>query len=190
MAAGDSATSICNIGLIAIGEEPIASLGDNRKAAILCATRYDQIRRKVLRMHPWNFARKQAQLAAGTAGPLFTYANAYPLPPDFIRMDDLPDNDQAAWDVIGNQLMTDEGAPLNVLYVSDVQDPTRFDPLFVEALGYSIAAELAQPMRQSQSLEQEMLTKVKDNLAIAQLIGSQENSSAEWDVDVWLRHRR
>ena len=153
MAAGDSVVSICNIGLIALGEKPISSLNDPVKTAILCAARYDQIRRAVLRGAPWNCGKKQTLLAASPTAPLFTYRNAFPLPADFVRMFNLPENDQATWEVIGNLLMTDEGAPLQTLYIFDLQDPTQFDPLLTEAIGQAIGAELARPLGRDKSLK-------------------------------------
>lgn len=189
MAAGDSVVGICNIGLIALGVTPIASLNDPSKAAILSNARYDQIRRELLRAHDWNFAKKQAQLAAAATPPLFTYANAYPTPADFIRMSDLPDNEQAIWEVIGNQIMTDEGAPLNAVYISDIQDPTRFDPIFVAGLGLAMAVELCEPITGSDTKIARLEQKIEGKLSAARLAGSQENASREWDVDIWLRRR-
>lgn len=189
MAAGDSIVSICNIGLIELGEDPIAALTDRRKAAILANARYDQVRRSILRSAPWNCAKKQAQLAASTTPPAFTYANAYPTPADFIRMFDLPENDQAVWEVIGNTICTDEGSPLDTLYIFDLVDPTRFDPLLAESIGYAMGAALAVPLKQSKQARNDLLSIVEGKLAAARLAASQENSPKEWDVDVWLRQR-
>lgn len=190
MAAGDSIVGICNIGLIALGEDPIISLSDNRKAAILCSARYDQVRRATLASHPWGCTKKQIQLASSTTAPLFTYANAYPLPADFLRMIDMPENDEAVWEVVGNVLMTDEGAPLDIIYGCDLQDPTRFEPLLVEALGFALAAVLARPLKQSSDLKQEMEGELDRRMSIARLVSSQADSPREWDEDIWLRRRR
>ncbi|HWK44923.1 MAG TPA: hypothetical protein VNT30_09390 [Stellaceae bacterium] len=190
MSLGDSIISICNTALFALGEDPISSLGDPTKRAILCKARFDPVRRAVLRAYPWNCAKKQAQLAAAATPPLFTYANAYPLPPDFLRMYDLPESDKAQWEIIGRQLLTDEGAPLDVVYIQDLTDPTVMDPLLVECIGDQLAAELAQPLTQSQAKQQGMLTVLKGKLDAARLADSQQNSPVEWDEDIWLRSRR
>lgn len=190
MAAGDSIVGICNLGLIEIGEDPISALTDNRKAAILCNARYDQVRRDLLRSHTWNFARKRAQLAAVTVGPAFEYVNAYALPNDFLRVVELPDNIEAKWQVEGLQLLTDETAPLNLVYIYDCADPTVFDPMFVKALGYAMGEALAWPVAASRDVQAKM-GKLKDAcIPEARLVGSQENSAREWDEDVWLRSRQ
>lgn len=189
MAAGDSATSICNIGLIELGEPPLVSLQDNRKAALICNARYDQIRREILQAYIWNEAKKQAVLAASPVAPLFTYGNAYPLPGDFIRMVDLPDNDQAVWEVMSGQLLTDEGAPLHVLYGWDLQDPTKFSPLLSTVIGLAIGVDLCKPLTGSLAERDRLLNMIQGKLETARLANAQQNSSREWDVDVWLRHR-
>lgn len=194
MAAGDSTVSICNIALVALGEDLITSLADNTKRAILCNARYQDCRRFSLRSHPWNCNRKQVQLANDPVGPLFTFQNKFPLPGDFIRMLNLPENDMSLWDVMSDGtkmcLFTDAGAPLNMVYGFDLQDPTQFDPLLVHVIAYHLASELAVPLTQNVQRSQQMLTVMEGKLGISRLVGSQENSPREWDEDVLLRSRR
>lgn len=190
MAAGDSSTSICNIALIALGEDPITSLADNTKRAILCSARYQDVRRAVLRSHPWNCNRKQAQWASDATGPLFTFAYRYQLPGDFMRMYSMPENDMALWDIMDGYLYTDQGSPLDVVYGYDLQDETKFDPLLTHAIAYSLAGELAIPLTQNTERAKQALAVMEGKLGIARLIGSQENSPREWDEDILLRSRR
>ena len=191
MAAGDSSTSICNIALIALGEDPIQALSDNSKRAILCSARYDDIRRAALRGHNWNFARKQAQLAADPVAPLFDWKSRYPLPSDFIRFyreDDEADTD--IWDIFDGHIYTNSDGALNCYYVYDVQDATQFDPLFVHVLAYNIAGELGLSLTQNQNRVTAALQMMEGKLSVARMAGSQENAPREWDVDVLLRSRR
>lgn len=189
MAAGDSIVSICNIGLIELGVPPISSLDDNIKAAIHCKARYDQTRREILRAHPWNFARVYAQLPASLTAPLFKWSNAFPVPADYIRVHSMPDNPYAKYEVVGDAIYTDESGPLNLAYVRDLADPTKFDPLFVAALGYATGAAVAQALTQSQSKQERCLNLVEGKLAIARLAGAQESTPEEWDTDVLLASR-
>lgn len=196
MALGDSIVSICNIAMIALGEDLVTSVfpPDNNKRAILASQRYDDTRRAVLRSHPWNCAMRQAQLAASPTAPLFGASNAYPLPADFLRVAWLCDSDGSVqdtpYDVMGNALLTDADAPVNLVYIRDLQDPSQFDPLLVHGLGYGLAGELAEPLTQSTAKRDEMLKILEGKLATARLVGSQENSTKEWDVDRLLRSRR
>jgi hypothetical protein len=190
MAAGDSDVSICNLGLTALGQDTITTLTDNRKAAILCNQRYGQIRREVLRANPWGFARKRDQLPAAATAPAFGCRTAFTLPSDFIRLVDVPEVcARRGWMIEGRQLLADETAPLNLLYIYDCQDATVFDPLFVAALGYAMAVELAMPLTQDRGLKVQMENEMAGKLATARLVSSQDNSAMEYQVDILLEAR-
>lgn len=191
MAAGDSSTSICNIALIALGEDPIKSLSDNNKRAILCNARYDDIRRFVLRTHVWNCAKKQAQIAADPVKPLFKWANRYPLPADFIRFYSEDDDtyDMSIWNVIGQWIYSNETGSLNVNYIFDLQDPTQFDSTMVHVIAYNIASELGMALTQNAERVKTALAMMQGKYDIARFTGAQENAPREWDVDVILRSR-
>lgn len=191
MAAGDSIVGICNLGLVnGLGQDPIASLTDNRKAAIHCNLAYDPTRRAMLRAHPWDFATARAQISASATAPAFGFANAFQLPADFIRMSAMGDDtNQEKWKIEKGFLLTDDSAPLDLVYIYDCQDPALFDPLFVEALAYGIAAELAIPITQDKALKAAMEAKREEKLASARTVSAQDNGAADWDNDVMLRAR-
>lgn len=195
MAQGDSIVGICNAALVSIGEDMIASLTDPSKQAALCALKYDQVRREVLASQPWACAMKSAQLAAATQSPPLTqYDFAYPLPADCLRVFNLPDNDSATWEIqnpfgTGKCLMTDEQAPLDVLYVFDLQDPTIFDAALSRAISKRLAHELAPALTQSDDKEDRAAKKAEDALDDARLNDNQQASPKEWDEDIWLRSR-
>lgn len=191
MAAGDSIISICNLGLVqGLGQAPISALTDNRKAAILCNISYDQVRREMLRAHPWSFARKRAQLATAVTAPLFGHRSAFTLPADYIRLVDVPEDfGRPRWQIEGQQLLCNSSAPLDLIYIFDCQDPTVFDPLFVAALGYAIAAALAVPLTQDKGLKSAMEQETEAKLDAARLVTSQDNSAEDLDVDILLRSR-
>ena len=192
MAQGDSIVGICNAALIALGEDVITSLNDPTKAATLCSIKYDQVRRELLASHTWGCAKAQAQLAAATAVPLFKWQNAFPLPADFIRLWDVEDmtwQDETTWEILNGYLYTDQDAPLDLTYVKDQQDPTKFDPLFAKALARALATDLAEPLTQSAEKEQKVEGKFNDALSSAKLVDSQSDGPRELDEDVWLRSR-
>jgi hypothetical protein len=190
MAAGDSIVSICNIALIELGEDPIVDLAQNVKPAILCRARYDDVRRGVLRASLWSCNTAYAQLAASPTPPPFGWSQSYPLPADFLRMIKIWDNSDAKWEVVGRNLYTNEGAPLNVVYGTDLQDPSVMDPLLVQTIGYTLALDLCHPITNSNDIFDRVAKKMEGKLDIGRLTTSQENSPREWDEDVWLRSRR
>lgn len=194
MPAGQSITGIYNIALIELGENPITSADEQSGRAILCNARYADSRQAVIRMHPWGCCKKLAQLGASPVAPPFDWGVQYPLPADYIRIGYVADTDgrqidDAKWEVVGNMLMTDEGAPLNVLYYFDLQDTTRFDALMVQAIGLQLALNVAPVLVRDDAKLARIQKKFDDTMSIARLSGAQEDSVQEWDADVLLRSR-
>lgn len=195
MPAGQSIIGIANIALFELGEDPIASLGDPNKRAIACQARYDDVRLATLEDAPWDCAKKLAQLAASPTAPPFGYANQFPLPADWVRMIKVADQDglglgDRRWEVLGQYLMSDLGAPLNTLYVFDLQDPTKFSPKLAQAIGYALALEIAPGICRDDSRIARIQKKYDTRISEAKTISSQQNAPREWDADVLLRSRR
>lgn len=189
---GDTAVTICNGALAALGEDAISSLSDATKRAQWCNRRYDPMRREVLRLAPWSCARKLVQITASATAPLFGKANAYPLPSDFIRLYDV-EQDQAldalGWELVGNSINADQTSPLDLRYVYDLQDPTQMDALLVSCISLRLAAELALPLTQSRDKRDQAFADFRALLPEARTATSQENSPVEFDDDVWLSAR-
>jgi len=110
----------------------------------LAARWYDATRRSVLRMFPWNFARKRATLSRISVAPAFGYSDAYQLPNDYLNYvfvgEDIQDN-ITDFQIEGDQLLiNNEGAAsLKFCYVHDIQTVIKFDSVFLMLL----VAELA-----------------------------------------------
>ena len=110
----------------------------------LAARWYDATRRSVLRMFPWNFARKRATLSRISVAPAFGYSDAYQLPNDYLNYvfvgEDIQDN-ITDFQIEGDQLLiNNEGASsLKLCYVYDIQAVIKFDSVFLMLL----VAELA-----------------------------------------------
>lgn len=191
MAQGDSAVSVANIALIDLGEQPITSLNESNKRATLVKTRIDDIRRFVLRTHPWNCAKKQAQLAASPTAPLFKWTSAYPLPTDFIRFynEDEMQEYMGLWEVMDGSIYAMTTGALNCEYIYDLQDYTRMDPAMIHVVAYNIVSELGLAITQNPSRVQLALGVMQAKYEIARFIGAQERAPKEWDVDVLLWSR-
>jgi hypothetical protein len=192
MAQGDSATSVANIALIALGEKPLTVLSENSKNATLINARLDDVRRFVLRSHPWRSAKKQAQLAASADAPLFNWTSKYPLPADFIRFynEDEMTEYMGIWEIMDGAVYTKRQGALNCEYIYDLQDYTVMDAAMIHVIAYHLAAELALPITQNPSRAQAALSTMSGKLELARLVNAQEASPREWNVDVllWARN--
>lgn len=189
MSAGDSKVSIINIGLAALGEDPISDVNAPYNRAIKMNAAYDRVRRQALESHPWRFAKKLAQLAANATAPAFGYGAAYDLPADFVRMFDDADDGEQDWEVVGNQVMTDAGGPLNVVYIFDQTDPTKYPPLFCTVLGLMLASDQCEAITQSDSKQTKVDARLSAIMAQAKTSSAQQANPREWDADILLDSR-
>jgi len=147
MSAPVSAVEVCNLSLDLLRHSTLITSIDTPETEeeSLGARWYDATRRSVLRMFPWNFARKRATISLNATAPEFGYSDAYDLPNDFLNVifvGEDPVNDLITDFLIeGDQLLTDNSAAasLDLCYVYDIEDVTKFDPIFLMLL----VAELA-----------------------------------------------
>ena len=164
--------SISNRALTLLGAQPITSLEDDTKEARACNRMFEQSRDQVLRGHPWNFAMKRVALA-------------FDWPSDCLRIIECDTLEE--WIVEGRQIVTKAAAPLNIVYVSQITDPTFFDALFVEAYALRLAADISYDITASQQVLGNMEELYARKLAEARLVDAQEALSAS--EDSWLQAR-
>ena len=150
-----SEVQICKLALARIGADyQIASLSEASAAAQACNLLYEPARDSMLREHPWNFATKYVAPATltGTVPGRWDFMYAYPS--DCVRVleimipvDAAPGTTEIPFEVGINEddakvIMTDQDEA-TIKYSKRVTDPNQFDPQFVTALSYRLAAELA-----------------------------------------------
>lgn len=196
MAAGDSPTSVSNLALSMLGEDPIANVDppDNSRAGRLCRQFYDTSRRAILQASPWREAKRQAPLAAAATSPGFTYGAAYPVPRDFIRFYELPEDGQAAWELmnldgIGLCIVTDAGPPLDCTYVFDLTDCTQMSPLLIKGIAADMGANMALPLTRDMAMKTACEAARETYLSTAKTTSAQQASPRQLDADVLLSVR-
>ncbi|MCG8548238.1 MAG: hypothetical protein MJE12_28905 [Alphaproteobacteria bacterium] len=182
-----STVDICNRGLQKLGERKITSLDDDVKAARECKRAFELVRDAVFRDHPWNSLLARASLAALSEAPAWGFGHQYQLPADCLRV--LSVDGRSEWRVEGRRILTDAGAPLNILYVRQETDPMLYDLLLVEALASRLAAELAEPLTQSNTKKEFAERQYLDVLSRARRADAQESSARTLTRSSWLEAR-
>ncbi|WP_370677532.1 hypothetical protein [Pleomorphomonas sp. PLEO] len=159
-----STVSICNLALGHLGADKIDALTEASTEARACNRFYSQTLDALLAAGPpWRFARHEAVLAEVTGVTGGRWTHTYALPADLLRVrqvrppdgtlsgailpGDLMGGDEggAPYALFGDRLLTDL-SPVSLSYIRRVDDPTKFPPLFVEALSWHLAARLAMPL--------------------------------------------
>lgn len=149
-----SVVQICNMALTRIGQSQlIASLEEQSLAAELCTLHYAEARDNVLRDFDWPFAEARVFLS-DIGSPPVNWAYRYRYPTDCLKARRLaiPGNENPTSDertpynvvyaVGGRAIITNQEAA-ELVYTVRVEDTTYFDPMFVSALSWRLAAELA-----------------------------------------------
>lgn len=173
--------SICNEALSMIGAKTIQSFDDNTENARRCAAIYDSSRRALLRMHPWSFAKRRAQLAPVTTYPAFGYSHAFPLPKDFIRVISAG---EYSYEFEERHILADTNL-INLVYVSDNDNEQTWDSLFSECMALYLVHKLAKPITGSQTEADSAWQKLQNMLKQARAINGQERPAQDFAADYY-----
>lgn len=141
-----SPVEVCNLSLDLLRHNQLITSIDTPETEeeSLGSRWYDATRRSVLRMFPWNFARKRATLSRISTAPAFGYSDAYKLPNDWISpvfLGEDPVTGDTDYMVEGRELLINNSgaSTLEAVYIRDAKEVVRFDPIFLMLL----VAELA-----------------------------------------------
>lgn len=154
-----SVVSICNLALSNLGKDNIQALSDAGAEARACRQFYEQTRDALLQVYPWRFAGKTQALAEVANAEAGKWGYAYSRPNDCLKVrwirpayavDDpcaqtLQQEVSNPFDIEGETLFCNL-SPAFLRYTTRVADPTKFPPLFVEALAWHLAVRFAMPL--------------------------------------------
>lgn len=169
--------SICNAALIKLGQEPIVALTDNSKRAKLVDTNYDRVKRKLLRRHSWNFAKRRVELTATGITPEFGYTHEFDLPNDFIRLLEI---EKTGYEHIveDGKILYNGGETLKIIYVYNA-DEDLFDSLFEDLMAASLSDELAYSLTQNENLKQRIMAELDMLLGETRSINAQSRGTPQ-----------
>ena len=177
-----SNVDIANNALSILGGSTISSLTENTKNARICNQRFENVRNRVFRGHPWNCLIKRVQLAENSTAPVVEFAKAYALPSDFLRVLKIHNGttDSVASDmpykVEGKNIITDE-ATVYLVYVSKDTDPNNYDSYLYEVLAYQLAADMAYGITNNATLAKNLLVDADEKLRESRFVDVTENST-------------
>jgi hypothetical protein len=152
-----SEVQICNQALALLGAELITSLDDNTVEAKLSALYYPTIRDAVQYTYDWTFCIRWADLPQLADPPLSEFENAYQIPNDTLRVlfvgQDYEHVDRN-YRIEGDVIVTNS-VSCKAQLLTRVEDTSKFSPLFQQALVARLAAELAIPITNSRTLQEQ-----------------------------------
>ncbi len=193
----NSETEIINSALAKIGEEGIATPGQNTAAARVSARQYPLIRDALIRRYRWNFAIKRVTLAPEAAQPAFGFTNQFLVPSDSLRIlgifdeNELQQNYTASripYKVEGNKILADDDT-LPIFYLAQITDVGLFDALYAEALAWFLAIDLSYPLTTVRKLREDAVVGFKEAILAAKRADAIEGSPEVIESSEWLDSR-
>lgn len=170
-----------------VGEGSIISLTEKSKSGRLCNQFYALTRDMLLRSHVWNFATKRVELAQLTETPAFDFDFQFQLPADCLKVQKTDDSRDIF--KVEDGMLLSNNAVVKIVYTRRVEDTTKFDSLFVEALYLAIAAKIVFNLSDNNSLSQTLFAKADAKISQAKSMDGQEGIVDVVEADTWLNSR-
>ncbi len=212
-----SKLDIYNMAIAHLGGEFASSTSEDSVEAQACDERYDEVRKSVLELRPWNFAIKRAQLAAAANAPDFGYDTYYTLPSDMLRIlasdaeiDSFYRNgpmysnllDGAYYDgaykdnykieinpVDGSLALLSDDDEKRILYVFNQEDTSKFSPSFVETLALALAIAISYKVTGSSTMKERLTAQYTAMLKDASTIDAQQGTTESTRTSAWMQER-
>lgn len=162
---------------------------------------YEQTRDAMLRSHVWNFSKTRVELAEVTPdSTLIGFDKAFGLPADYLRTIAVsPVDADSARIKYKLETVIESSAYVRVLltnsttlflrYVRQVTEIGLYDPLFIEAFTWMLAADFASSIEKSNSHAEFCMTEYRKKLAEARAANGVEDFPDEYPLGSWVTER-
>lgn len=197
--APNSAIDICNLALIELKQATIVQLDPpSNVVEQILALEYHQVRRAVLRKHPWNCATTRTTLTpSSTATPDFGYTHGYILPNDYIRKIGLYDSEnvfieQKYYDIEDGNIYYngEDNSAIYLKYVYDLTQVSKMDPLLISMLVLELAVAIAPKFSGTEARQAAIAKRLEMVASEAKSVDGQERPPQRRQKSRWLDRRR
>ena len=194
-----SDVDICNLALLHLGtRSTVSSLSEGSAEANACALVYPVTRDLLLTQHKWGFATRRAALAdLGNPPDDWAYRYAYPTDCLLARAIYQPNNGFIPYAISGDldpagnpiRVIVTDQARAELIYTARISSSAQFDPAFVAALSWLVAAELAMTLTGDSGLNQACIQTANASVAAARAADANEAPTIMDRECEWIRAR-
>lgn len=185
-----STIEICNLSLSRIGQGSINDLAEKSPAAKYCSLHYPNTKDSLLREFPWNFSTRNILLSQlDQTVPGWAYVYQYPVNALWVRkvfIDGFVEMEVPnEYEIVSSGSERLICCDLYQAYAKctiRIEDPSLFDPLFVEALSYRLALDLSMPLTNSSTRTEEVMAKYQQAMLNAKMAGAVEGDGKKADA--------
>ena len=195
-----SKVQIAKLALQHIGDRyDISALTEDSVEAEQVNLIYDDVRKEVLRMHPWRFATRFTSPATLSVTVPANWTYAYTYPSDGLRILQIEDPlgrdlEQIPFEtaVLSDDtrvILTDE-LDAEFRYIYDEEDPTKFDPEFVNAFSFMLASRMAMALTGDGGIKQALAQEAYSHMSQAGATDANEGRKKKAPDADWITARR
>lgn len=183
-----TATQIAQRALSELGEAPLADIEELTVVGFACRLQLAAARDAVLELHPWNFAKKQAALAALPRAPQFKWDKAYLLPADCLTVLGTAGGNGAQWEIgieaDQTRVLYSNEDTVSIEYIFRQIHYALWSALVVDVLVKTLAARIAAALardllRLAEQLGVEMSATLHDEARVLLALGPQKATEAQ-----------
>ena len=179
-----SVVSICNLALSNIAKDNIQDLNEPTAEARACKQFYEHVRDTLLQAYPWKFAARSRSLGEVANDKPGEWRYAYERPTDCLKVRSIgptrrytfsneASTNAIPYDVAGGIVYCDL-SPAFLNYTFRLTDPSRFSPLFIEALSWHLAVRLAMPLTRDPKLRADAFQLAMQTQGAAEMADANE----------------
>lgn len=183
--------SIANRVASRIGEDDqIRAPDQDSHVARTIAAVWNLTRQEAIRAHSWNMAMARAELAAEvTSDTLFPFAHAFRLPATCLRLIEVLNASNDAWQLESGRILANDPGPLFIRYLRDVEEPAEWDAGFTAY--FTALLEMTVGVRIAGSNYDVARGERNAQRALSMAIGAdaRENPPEDPDLTGWERAR-
>lgn len=187
-----SIVAICNLALSNLGKENISALSEASSEARACKQFYEHTRDLLLQGYPWRFAGKTVSLPEVLNDKPGQWSFAYQRPSDCLKIRwvrpeyrdggpslDWQDEIRFPHGVDGVMIYSNL-SPAFLHYTFRLDDPSRYSPLFTDALAWHLAVRLAMPLTRDPKIRADAWQVAQQMTGAAQMADANEVREEYW----------
>ena len=184
--------AVASLGLVMIGDSPIAAFDSSTDGATVAGNIYDEVVEGMLSEHPWRFAIKQADLSHLSATPDAIYTDAWQIPTDTLVVRRVTLNGaDIDYEIYADKIFCnlDENNTITMDYIFRAVEQD-WPPHFRMAVVLKLASFFATAVAGKPDMAQTLETQADFQLRKARSIDSQADTTQDIKTSRFITNRR
>ena len=183
-----SEVNVANLALTDLGADRIIALNEDSENARKVNAIFDLKRDSLLRLHPWNFAIQRRNFNKTTNTPEYGFDSEFQIPGDVIRILTSENRAVDEWVREGDKVLVDDTS-FKARCIIRIEDPTKWDEMFVSTFAALLSAELAYSITDSRTVAKDRWDTFKEKLRQTTGVDAQVGTPSELFADEWIDSR-